>query len=111
MSVNAAVVQFVQRRKRFRLFVMLFLLLSVTVSVVIAVVMIRRREIILKTEAQFRGIDLSEVNRKLIDRAEELGIPAEEIDKAVYCPEYFRRLRRRREEPLRQDSSTSRLRL
>ena len=83
MSVNAAVVQFVQRRKRFRLFVMLFLLLSVTVSVVIAVVMIRRREIILKTEAQFRGIDLSEVNRKIIDRAEELGIPAEEIDKAL----------------------------
>ena len=60
---------------------MLLLLLSVTAAVVVAVIMTRRRAQVTKPGVE--GINQYEVNKKLMENAEELGISPEDLDKAL----------------------------
>jgi hypothetical protein len=82
MSVNAAVVQYVQRRRRFKLFGVLLLLLMVVAVAAVIVVIVRRRTDTTKRVA-VDEINLSEAKSKLMKDAEELGLTPEELEDAL----------------------------
>jgi hypothetical protein len=82
MSVNAAVVQYVQRRRRFKLFGLLLMLMALAVAAVI-VVIVRRRADTKEKRVTVDEIKLSDAKRKLNKDAEELGLIPEELEDAL----------------------------
>jgi hypothetical protein len=85
MSTNAAVIQFVQRQRRFRLLMLLLLLLLITVAIVVVVVVVRRRRAETKVDGfvKEKEITLAEAKSKLAKDAKELGISPEELETAL----------------------------
>ena len=81
MSVNAAVVQYVQRKSRVRFGVMLLFLLLVVVAAVIVVRI--RNAVKIQDKGRFEEVSISNIKRKLAANAEDIGIPAGELESAI----------------------------
>lgn len=81
MSVNAAVVQYVQRKSRVRFGIMLLFLLLVVVA---AVIVVRIRNVAkIQDKGRFEEVSISNIKRKLAANAEDIGIPAGELESAI----------------------------